>query len=42
MSDENRCSLGPNVGHGGGARGKRKGRGRAMSGNMEYPQALFI
>lgn len=28
VSDENRCSLGLNVGHGGGDRGERKGKSK--------------
>lgn len=40
MSDENRCSLGLNVGHGGRGRGGRKlkkGMGRAIASKIEYP-----
>ena len=41
-SDENRCELGLNVGHGGGDRGGRNGTGRATASHMEYPEALLF
>lgn len=44
VSDENRCSLGLNVGHGGRGRGGRKlkkGKGRAIASKIEYPQPFI-
>nr|KAF6452813.1 hypothetical protein HJG59_008160 [Molossus molossus] len=41
VSDENRCSLDLNVGHGGRAGGRER-EGGAIASNVGYPRALFL